>query len=145
MGAAKASVCAYPNPDVKLVLMFSGPFNYPMTVEKMGKLEKIGYVFSKFKLDHPNATLEKYSGINHFKPEGIVLTGGDEPTPNSERVFLSANMTDSLVHPQNTIDAIEKLNLPESNYRLYKSGGHGHEGNEWSLAVAIYKFIKERL
>ena len=145
MGAAKTAVAAYPDPDVKIVLMYSGPYDFPLTIEKMGLFEKIAHTISKFSLKHPQKQLEKYSGINYFRPDGVVRTGDDEPTPNSDRVFMAAALDDPLVHPQNTLNAIEKLDLREENYCLYKGGGHTLEGNEWSLAVSSYKFIKERL
>lgn len=145
MGGAKAAVCAYPDPDVKLVMMFATPFDYTMSVEKMGIVGKIGYTLTKYRLNHPKDVLEKYSGINYFKPKGLILTGDNEPTPNSDRVFIAANEDDGLVDVKNAKEAIRLLGLPEENYRIFKSGKHYNEGTEWPLAVAIYKFINEKL
>ncbi|MBD3351001.1 MAG: hypothetical protein GF364_05890 [Candidatus Lokiarchaeota archaeon] len=125
--------------------MTSGPFDLEFTLDNMEIIEKIGYVLGGFKLSGSDKDFETNSGINHFKSEGIILRGKKEPTSNNNRVYLAANRDDSIVDVRNTLRAIEKLNLADTNYRIYKSGGHGFEGNEWLLAVSIYKFIKKYL
>lgn len=145
LGANKAAIVAYPNPYVKLVAMLSGPYDLGFTLKSMPFFMKIIYIFLGFKINHKADDLQKYSGINYLDPNGVILNGDLTSTPNSKRVFLAACKKDKIVNYKNTEMAVEKLNLPPSNYKIFNSGGHIFEGNEWTLSVLIYKFIKERL
>ena len=92
-----------------------------------------------------SANLKKYCGINYFKPEGITLLNQKLPTPNEDRVFLAANRYDRGVNWTQTAEAIEKLNLPPENYRIFNKGDHRFEGNEFFLAVDIFQFLDSSL
>ncbi|MHA1339407.1 MAG: alpha/beta hydrolase family protein [Promethearchaeota archaeon] len=143
LGALKAAIAAYPHPDVKLIVMMSGPYDLNLTLKEMGSIEKLGYIVSGFKLHVDPKILKKYRGLDYFNNEGVRLRDNTKLTPNSERVFLIADMEDSLVSPKNTLMAIEKLGLTEKNYKIFQKGGHGHEGNEYFVATLIYKFISK--
>lgn len=145
LGANKAAIAAYPNSNIKLVVMLSGPYDLGFTLKSMPFFMKIAYILLGFKVNHKVEDLQKYSGINYFKPDGIILAGNTTPTPNSNRVFLTACKKDMIVNYKNAVMAAEKLNLPPSNYKIFNNGGHIFKGNEWTLSVLVYKFIKERL
>jgi dienelactone hydrolase len=145
LGAAKTMVAAYPHPDVKVVVALSGPYDFLKTRNEMKLKDKIGYALFGIKLNQSDEVMKSYSALYYMKPEGIVLHGHTTPTPNNDRLFLAANLDDPLVSYENTKRAIEILQLAPSNYRLYKSGGHAFEGNEFDLAVLVYDFVKSRL
>lgn len=145
LGAAKASVIAYPSKDIKLVIMLSGPFDLKLTKENMGFFAKIIFILGGYRWSADENIKKKYSGINYFKSNGIPLNENPELISNSERVFLAACMDDQLVSVKNTLNAIKKLNLPKKNYRIFQKGFHTFEGNETSISTAIYHFLKEKL
>lgn len=145
LGAAKAAVVAYPNPKVKGVVLLSGPYNLVHTQKFMTWGERLLFLIGGFKLSTDQEILKKYSGIEYFRAEGVQLEGEDTVTPNSERVFLLANCDDPTVRVKSTLEAIEKLHLPPSNYRLYPHGRHCFEGNEYYVALDIEGFIQRLL
>ena len=145
MGANTTALAAYDDPDIKVIVMLSGPYDIQLTRQKMGFWPRLGYHLSRMKLDYSPEEYVSVSGINHFRPEGIVLTEQTEYTPNNERVFIAADRDDPYVTFECAQKAIEKLQLTPKNYRIFKKGGNAFEGNEWSLSVAIYKFISEHL
>jgi dienelactone hydrolase len=145
MGAAKAALAAYPDPDIKLLLTMSGPYDLKYSKEHMSFFDKFFFLLSGFRWNATEQEFKKYSAINVFKKEGIILNGNSKPTPNNDRVLLIADADDGLVRPENTIHAKEVLNLSDKNCIIFPRGGHSHQGNEYNLAVAIYKFLKERL
>ena len=142
LGAAKASVIAYPNPKVRGIVMLSGPYNLLYTKLNMTFSERLLFLIGGFKLSADPIVLRKYSGIEYFNSEGIILTGHTRPTPNADRVFLLANFNDPTVKVASTIQAIEKLKLSSSNFHIYNQGRHCFEGNEYFVALEIYLFIK---
>ncbi|WP_371803171.1 alpha/beta hydrolase family protein [Candidatus Lokiarchaeum ossiferum] len=143
LGAAKTAVVAYPHPDIKAVVMLSGPFDLVLTKKIMTVQEKIIFKLFGYSFAVPEEDLMKYSGTNYFKPEGIILRGDTEPTPNHKRVLLLANRNDPTVRVINTERAIEALNLPPENYHIYAHGRHCFEGNEYFVSLEIADFIRK--
>ncbi|MHA1820948.1 MAG: alpha/beta hydrolase family protein [Promethearchaeota archaeon] len=144
LGASKAAILAYPDPEIKLIILLSGTFDMELTKKSMSLPFKIGMRLIGFPMGTgTKEELEKLSGINYFKKEGVMING--KLVPNSERVFITANKDDTLVTVKNSLDAIEKLDLPEENYRIYEKGKHIFIGNEWLLSAALYHFIEKRL
>ncbi len=145
MGAAKTAVTAYPNPDVKAVAMLSGPYDYIATLGNITFTQKFLFFLSRSNLNQPREKLIEYSGVSYFKREGIVLRGEKKPTPNKERVFLAANMDDPVVNWRSTKKAIDMLNLPPENYRIFEKGNHCFESGEYYLSVDLYRFLSNQL
>ena len=146
LGASKAAVYSYTDPEIKILVMLSGTFDMELTRNLMSTKFRTIFRMMGFPLwGGDDDDLFRLSGINNFNPDGVILKGDNKLTPNSERIFLAANLDDKMVHFKNTIYAIKKLNLPESNYRLYKNGKHIFVGNEWLLSAAIFNFIDKKL
>lgn len=143
LGAAKTAVTAYPHPDIKAVAMLSGPFDLVLSKKIMTLQEKIIFKLFGYSFAIPEEDLRKYSGINYFKPEGILLRGDSEPTPNHKRVLLLANRDDPTVRVVNTERAIETLNLLPENYHIYAHGRHCFEGNEYFVSLEIADFVRK--
>ncbi|QEE15016.1 alpha/beta hydrolase family protein [Promethearchaeum syntrophicum] len=145
LGAAKTAVVAYPHPNIKAVVMLSGPFDLLLTKKIMTLKERIIFALFGYNFSVPDEDLRKYSGINYFKPEGIILQGDTQPTPNHDRVLLLANRDDPTVKVVNTEKAIEKLQLKHENYRIFKRGHHCFEGNEYFVALEMADFIRKMM
>ncbi|MHA1339222.1 MAG: alpha/beta hydrolase family protein [Promethearchaeota archaeon] len=145
MGAVKAAIHGYPNPDVKVVILLWGPYDLKLSLQKLNKLNRLLFKLLGYDFNRNEDLLEKYSAINYFKKEGVVLKGDSQPTSNSERVFLIAKKDDKFVTYENTLKAVEILNLDEKNYRIFQKGGHSHHRNAWAICAAIFNFIKEKL
>jgi len=141
LGAAKGSVVGYNNPKIKSLVLLSGVFDLEKHFNSVPPISRLTLFRKLKKMDINSADLRKYSGINYFKSEGIVLFNQKLPTPNEDRVFLCANRYDSGINWNQTVEAIEKLNLPHENYRIFKKGDHRFEGNEFYLAVDIFQFL----
>ncbi|TFG16259.1 MAG: alpha/beta fold hydrolase [Promethearchaeota archaeon] len=142
LGAMKAAVVAYPHPDVRGIIMMSGAYDLVYTKNRMSKLEYLLFKWNGFKFPNDEKELKKYSAVNYFRAEGICLRDDVEPTPNSARVFIMANKNDPVVRYENTLKAIQSLNLPPENYSIFEKGGHCFEGNEYWVANEINTFIK---
>jgi predicted esterase len=145
LGAAKAAVAAYPHPDVRGVILMSGAYDLIFTKKSMSFFEYTIFLSKGFSFPKDSALKKKYSGMEYFNPKGIILRGDTRPTPNSERIFLMANKDDPVVRYENTLRAIELLNLTEANYRLFETGGHVFRGNEYWVAIEINNVIKKWL
>jgi dienelactone hydrolase len=145
MGAARAAVTAYPDPDIKVVVMLSGPYNFKLTMAKMTRFVRFLFWLGGNKFPKEDNLLEQYSGYNFFKRDGITLIGGSKPTPNSDRVFLAADEHDHTVNVANTYQAIEILGLSCENFHIFTRGDHCFEGNEYFLAVDLYEFLIHHL
>lgn len=141
LGGAKASVVAYPNPDVKLMIFLSSIFDVLLTKQKAGFIDLLKVYLTGFRWPKEQEFYDKLSGIKVFKKEGITLTGQNSPTPNSKRVFIFSNKDDKQAHILNTINAVEKLGLPVENYRVFQKGGHHFKGNEYYLSTEIYDVL----
>jgi len=144
-GAAKSSVAAYNHPYIKSLILLSGLYDLKKHFNSIPKFSQLILSSKLKKMNTDSLDLKKYSGINYFKPEGIVLINQTEPTPNEDRVFLAANRYDSGVNWTQTAKAIEKLNLPPKNYRIFKKGDHRFEGNGYFLSVDIFQFLDSSL
>ncbi|MBN2156809.1 MAG: prolyl oligopeptidase family serine peptidase [Candidatus Lokiarchaeota archaeon] len=142
LGATKAAVVAYPHPDVRGIIMMSGAYDLLFTKNSMSKLEYLLYKANGFKFPNDDKELEKYSAVNYFKAEGICLRDEVKPTPNNARVFMMANKNDPVVKYENTLNAIQLLNLPPENYSIFEKRGHYFEGNEYWVAIEINSFIQ---
>jgi esterase/lipase len=145
MGAVKAAASAYNDPDVKVLVMLSGPYDLKLTYDRLTKFFKYVLKGLGYRLFSDEKTLTQYSAMSYFKPDGIVLTGNDTITPNSDRVFVAACLDDDFVDAENTKRVIKLLNLGPKNYRLFRSGKHMMAGNGWQLSVDILDFITTRL
>jgi len=144
-GAAKASVVAYNHPYIKSLVMLSGVYDLKKHFDTVHRIIR-WILFRKLgKMNINLIDLEKYSGINYLKPEGVILFDQQIHTQNKERVFLAANKHDKGVNYSQTLAAIEKLNLPPENYRIFEKGDHRFEGNEFYLAVDIFQFLDRNL
>jgi hypothetical protein len=144
-GASKASVIAYPDPDVKLLIFLSGIFDILLNKEKASIIEHIKLYLTGFRWTKDLSYFKALSGIYRFKKEGIILRGNTEPTSNNERVFIFSNQDDPQANIQNTYAAIEKLGLKPSNYRIFPKGGHHFKGNEYYLSVEIFDVLQKYL
>ncbi len=144
-GASKASVVAYPDPDVKLLIFLSGIFDILLNKQKAGIIEHIKLYLTGFRWTKDISYYKALSGIHLFNKQGIILHGHVSPTPNDQRVFLFANKDDPQAHIENTYDAIEKLALGTSNYRIFQKGGHHFKGNEYYLSIEIYDVLRQFL
>lgn len=144
-GASKASVIAYPDPDVKLLIFLSGIFDIILNKEKASIIEHIKLYLTGFRWTKDPSYFKALSGIYLFKKEGIILRGNTEPTSNNERVFIFSNRDDPQANIQNTYDAIEKLGLGPLNYRIFPTGGHHFKGNEYFLSVKIFDVLQKYL
>lgn len=145
LGAAKASVVAYPNPKVRTLVFLSGPFNLSLTKQTMTNFERFLFSINGLKLEQSVEALKAFSGIDFFNPEGIKLEGESQPTPNHQRVFLLANADDPAVKIDNTLSAVEKLQLPPNNYRIFPNGKHIFQTNEVYVSGEIYEFLRKFL
>jgi len=145
LGATKTAIAAYPHPDVRGIIMMSGAYDLVFTNNSMSKIEYLLYKLNGFKFPKDEKELEKFSALNYFSSEGIRLRDENHLTPNSARVFLMANKNDPVVKYQNTLKAIQKLNLPPDNYSIFEKGGHCFEGNEYWVAIEINTFISRIL
>lgn len=143
LGAGKTAYAAYPNPNIRAVVMLSGPYDLILTKKGMTKLEYLIFRIFGFKFGATIEEMKDYSGYHKFNPDGIILEGESTPTPNKDRVFLLANEDDPAVTVENTKKAIEKLQLPKENYRIFKQGFHGFKGNEPYVTLEIYSFLKK--
>ncbi len=145
LGAAKGSVVGYNNPKIKSLVLLSGVYDLQKHFSLVPPISQLILSKKLKKMNISSADLKKYSGINYFKPEGIVLFNQKIHTPNEDRVFLAANRFDKGVNWTQTAKAIEILNLPPKNYRIFMKGDHRFEGNEFFLAVDIFQFIDNTL
>ncbi len=143
LGAAKAAYAAYPNPNIRAVVMLSGPYDLIMSMEDMTRMEYFIFKLFGFQFKASREDLIAYSGMHSFTPEGIVLTGNTTPTSNDDRVLLLANQDDPAVTVKNTNLAIQKLNLSVENYRIFPKGKHVFYGNEPYVALEIYTFLQK--
>ena len=144
-GAAKSSVSAYNHPYIKSLVLLSGLYDLPKHFNSIPKFSRLTLSKKLKKMDMNIADLKKYSGINYFKPEGIVLFNHKIPTPNKDRVFLAANRYDKVINWTQSATAIEKLHLPPENYRIFQKGEHRFEGNGYYLSVDIFQFLDSSL
>lgn len=142
LGAAKTAYAAYTNPNIRALVMLSSPFDMILTKENMTKAEYLIFRIFGFSFNVSQEKMKEYSAIHLFQPEGIVLTGDEQPTPNSDRIFLLANEDDPAVTVNNTYNAIAKLRLPKANYRIFPRGKHAFKGNEPFVAMEVYQFLK---
>jgi hypothetical protein len=145
LGGSKVAVLGYKDPEIKLLILLSSTLDFKMTKENMRKGTKIMFKLLGFPLEASEQKFQEVNAFNHFHPDGVVLQGHSEPTPNSNRVFMACNLDDPLVPPENTLKAIEVLKLPPENYRIFKKGKHIFESNEWLLSAALFNFIHTRL
>jgi dienelactone hydrolase len=145
MGGARASYAAYDHPYVRALVLLSGPYDLYYTRYHMTRSQTIIFNLSGCKFPKTDEGLKLYSGMNKFTAEGIKLAYTNKPVPNSERVYMAASLDDPVVTPVNTQNAIKKLNLPPSNYRIYPKGKHCFEGGEYFLSVDIYRFLTKCL
>ena len=59
--------------------------------------------------------------------------------------YLNQDQMDGGVNWTQTAKAIEILNLPLENYRIFKKGDHRFEGNGYFLSVDILQFLDSSL
>jgi dienelactone hydrolase len=145
LGAAKTMAVAYPHPDVKTVVALSGPYDLPHTKRQLSFFNQLLYRLAKVNLNQTEEEMRQVNPIEFMRPEGITLTGANTPTPNQDRVYLTANAGDPLVPVSNTWRAIEKLQLPPTNYRVFAKSDHNFTHNEYYLSVDIYEFLRTHL
>ncbi|MHA1473863.1 MAG: alpha/beta hydrolase [Promethearchaeota archaeon] len=145
LGAAKGSVVGYTNPKIKSLVLLSGVYDLQKHFTSVPSISQLILSRKLKKMNISSADLRKYSGINYFKSEGIVLFNQKLITPNKDRVFLCANRYDGGINWNQTAKAIEKLKLPPENYRIFMKGDHRFEGNEFFLAVDIFQFLDSSL
>ncbi|MCY3413214.1 MAG: prolyl oligopeptidase family serine peptidase [Candidatus Heimdallarchaeota archaeon] len=141
LGAAKTALMAYPNPHIRALIMLSGPFDLALTKNEMTRTEYLLFRLFGFKFQATSEEMQQYSAIHQFKAEGVILAGDSKPTANADRVLLLANKNDPTVTVKNTYLAIEKLQLPGKNYRIFPQGKHIFEGNEPFVALEIHDFL----
>ena len=145
MGSARTAYAAYDHPYVRSCIMLSGPYDLYYTRHHLLFIQKVLFLLSGCRFPKTDELLKKYSGINKFKSEGVKLAYSNSPVPNEKRIFLAANKNDPVVTWKNTEFAIDKLKLPETNYRIFPKGNHCFDGNEYYLSVDIYRFLKKTL
>jgi predicted esterase len=144
-GAGKSSVAAYNHPFIKSMVLLSGLYDLQKHINSIPKFFRFTLLRKLKKMNMDSTDLKKYSGINYFKPEGIVLFNQKIPTPNEDRVFIAANRYDRGVNWTQSATAIEILKLPPENYRIFKKGDHRFEGNGYFLSVDIFQFLDNTL
>ena len=74
MGANTTALAAYDDPDIKVIVMLSGPYDIQLTRQKMGFWPRLGYHLSRMKLDYSPEEYVSVSGINHFRSRGYLYS-----------------------------------------------------------------------